>query len=128
MMDACIDSEYIHDNQKELIFELDFWQLTELVDVRPAGGECIHSMSEPFEEDPISQVSDDVLENWLLHFGMRRHQLHASGHASKSEIFEIVKEIDAKKIFPVHTLNPEMFGLVHGGTVATRKGERYKVV
>jgi ribonuclease J len=109
MMDSCVDSQYIQDNQKDLIFELDFWQLTELIDVHPSGGECIHSMSEPFEEDPLSQVSDDVLENWLLHFGMRRHQLHASGHASKSEIFEIVKEINAKKVFPVHTQHPEMF-------------------
>ncbi|NYZ79481.1 MBL fold metallo-hydrolase [Candidatus Micrarchaeota archaeon] len=127
MMDDCVDSGYIHDNQKELIFELDFWQLTELVDVRPSGGECIHSMSEPFEEDPMSQVSDDVLENWLEHFGMRRHQLHASGHASKSEIFEIVKEIDAKKVFPVHTMNPGMFGVACRNTEVTEKGRKCEI-
>ena len=127
MMDDCVDSEYIHNNQKELIFELDFWQLTELVDVRPAGGECIHSMSEPFEEDPLSQVSDDVLENWLLHFGMRRHQLHASGHASKSEIFGIAKEIDAKKVFPVHTLNPGMFGTACRNLEVTEKGRKCEI-
>jgi len=69
----------------------------------------IHSMSEPFEEDPISQISDDVLTNWMSRFSMPRHQLHASGHASRSEIFEMITAIGAKRVFPVHTLHPEMF-------------------
>jgi ribonuclease J len=127
MMRRCVDSEYVRENQKGLVFELDFYHLTELVDVRPDGGECIHSMSEPFEEDPLSQVSDEVLENWLKHFGMRRHQLHASGHASKSEIFEIANEIGAKNVFPVHTLNPEMFGSACRNARVVEKGKEYKL-
>jgi len=69
----------------------------------------VHSMSEPFEEDPTSQVADDVLKNWLAHFGMNWHQLHASGHASKSEIMDIIEGINPKTVFPVHTLNAEIF-------------------
>ncbi len=109
IMNKCMGAREVSEGQKELILELDFWQLTELVDIRPEGGDCVHSMSEPFEEDPISQVSDEVLKNWLAHFGMNWHQLHASGHASKTEIFDIIKEINAKKVFPVHTNYSELF-------------------
>ena len=108
LMPQCIGSADVKDGEKECILELDFWQLTELIDIRPKGGDCVHSMSEPFEEDPLSQISDEVLKNWLAHFGMNWHQLHASGHAGKSEIFSIIDEIGAKKIFPVHTQNADL--------------------
>lgn len=109
LMPHCIGSADVKDGQAERILELDFWQLTELIDIRPRGGDCVHSMSEPFEEDPISQVSDEVLKNWLAHFGMNWHQLHASGHASKSEVFDMIKEINVKKVIPVHTKEAELF-------------------
>jgi len=41
--------------------------------------------------------------------GMKRHQAHASGHCSMEEIFDVVNEINPKKVFPVHTEEPELF-------------------
>jgi len=105
----CIDSSYVSKHQKELIWELDFNQMTELIDVAPSGGACIHSMSEPFEEDPISQLQDSVLKNWLSRFSMPYYQLHASGHSSKEEIFSMISLINPKKVAPVHTHHAEMF-------------------
>lgn len=123
VMDNCVKAEYVHENQKNVILELDFYQFSELVDIKPGGGDCIHSMSEPFEEDPISQISDKLLDNWLVHFDMGKHQLHASGHASKSEIFEIAKEINPKRLFPVHTEHPEMFKKAYGKVEIMEKGK-----
>ena len=76
--------------------------LLEDKDARP----FIHSMSEPFSEEDIE---DDVLHNWLNHFGMQFHQLHASGHLNKEQIGQVVNQIDAKKVFPVHTENATLF-------------------
>jgi len=108
-MEKCASFEDVQKMQKECVFELDFYYLTELVDVKPQGGELIHSMSEPFEEDPISKIADGVLKNWCTHFKLQHHQFHASGHASEQEIFGIIEEIKPKKVVPVHTKKPEMF-------------------
>ncbi|MEM4389094.1 MAG: MBL fold metallo-hydrolase [Candidatus Micrarchaeia archaeon] len=120
-----ITSDFIRENQSKLIVELDFYALPELIDIRPVGGECIHSMSEPFEEDPLSQISDEVLDNWLNLFGLKKHQLHASGHASKSQIFEMIERIGPKKVFPIHTLNQGLFREANEKTVVVEKGKKY---
>jgi len=124
-LEKSITSDYIRENQKDLIVELDFYALPELIDIRPDGGDCIHSMSEPFEEDPISQVSDEVLDNWLSLFGLKKHQLHASGHASKSQVFEMIEQINPKNVFPIHTLNPHLFKQANGIVVVPEKGKKY---
>jgi len=87
--------------------DLDFFQFGELIDIRPQrGSPFVHSMSEPFSEEDIE---DEVLHNWLNHFGMQFHQLHASGHLNRDQIGQVVKEINAKKVFPVHTENAALF-------------------
>ena len=63
-------------------------------------------MSEPFSEEDIE---DEVMHNWLEHFEMRFHQLHASGHLNREQIGKVINEIDAKKVFPVHTENATLF-------------------
>lgn len=109
MLDKMVGSDWVKENQKEVIWELDFTQMTELIDVNPKEGVCIHSMSEPFEEDPMSQLQDGVLQNWLDRFNMPHLQLHASGHASKEEIFDMISEIKPKKLAPVHTHGANLF-------------------
>lgn len=122
-MEKCTSFEEVHKMQKECVFELDFYYLTELVDVQPQGGELIHSMSEPFEEDPLSKIADGVLKNWCSHFKLQHHQFHASGHASEQEIFGMVEEIKPKKVIPVHTKKPEMFPKC----VQLKKGEMLEI-
>ncbi len=104
-----IGTEHIRENKKDIILELDSYYMAELIDIKPDCGNLIHSMSEPFEEDPVSAMVDKVLRNWADAFKMKYHQLHASGHASKEEIFDIIKEINPKKVIPVHTKHPELF-------------------
>ncbi len=102
-----VDSSYVHDHQSEVVLQLDFSHLAELVDIDPKqGGHFIHSKSEPFQEDDIE---DTILRNWLRSFGLEHHQLHASGHASRAELEQMVKELKPGKVIPIHTEHPEMF-------------------
>jgi ribonuclease J len=89
------------------LLALDLMHFPELIDLRPPrGSPFIHSMSEPFSED---DVDDQVLHHWLDHFGLEFHQMHASGHASGSELLEIVRGVGARSVYPIHTEHPEAF-------------------
>ena len=89
------------------LLALDLMHFPELIDLRPPRGTpFIHSMSEPFSED---DVDDRVMHNWLDHFGLAFHQMHASGHASATELFEIVRSVRPKTVYPIHTEHPEAF-------------------
>ena len=106
-MNKLVNHDYVRKHQKNLIMDLDFTQLTELLDIKPkAGSHFIHSMSEPFSEE---DVQDDVMHNWIDHFKMQFHQMHASGHMSKDSLVEMVNYIQPKKAFPVHTENARLF-------------------
>jgi ribonuclease J len=128
ILSKSVGSDWVAKNQKSVMWELPFNQLQELIDVRPGpGGVCIHSMSEPFSEDPTSQLQDEVLHNWLARFGMEHLQLHASGHASQKEIFGLCLEIGARKTIPVHTDHPELFRESGAKVEMVGKGERREV-
>jgi ribonuclease J len=99
--------EDIHKNQKTLIMDLDFYQFTELIDIKPdADSHFIHSMSEPFSEEDIE---DQIMHNWIKHFKLKFHQMHASGHMNKQQLANMMKTIMPKTVFPIHSENPELF-------------------
>ena len=63
---------------------LDFYQFTELIDIRPDRGSLfIPSMSESFSEEDLE---DEVMHSWLDHFDLSFHQLHASCHMSRARM------------------------------------------
>jgi ribonuclease J len=106
-MDKLVTEEYVRKNQNKLIMDLDFNQFAELVDIKPkVGSQFIHSMSEPFSEEDIE---DQVMHNWLNHFGLQFHQIHASGHIAKEQLVEMINYIAPKRLFPVHTEHQELF-------------------
>ena len=106
-MDKIATHEYVRKNQKNIIMDLDFFQFTELIDIKPkAGSIFIHSMSEPFSEEDIA---DEVMHNWVDNFKMQFHQMHASGHMAKDQLVEMVNYIQPKQAFPVHTENQQLF-------------------
>jgi ribonuclease J len=124
-MDKMVDSEYVHKNQGKLIMDLDFFQFAELIDIKPgAGSEFIHSMSEPFSEEDIE---DQVMHNWLNHFKMRFHQVHASGHMSKDQLVEMVQYIESAKVFPVHTENQQLFKSYCSNVQLVEQGSEYSL-
>jgi mRNA degradation ribonuclease J1/J2 len=85
-------------------------------------------MSEPFSEEDIE---DTVMHNWLDHFKLRFHQVHASGHMSKDQLIGMVKEINPKQAFPVHTENAELFkkfmGNASGQVLLVEKFKEYQL-
>jgi len=106
-LDKIVTCEDVHNNQNEYVMDLNFYQFAELIDIKPdAKSHFIHSMSEPFSDEDIEY---DVMHNWLNHFQMNFHQLHASGHMSREQLEERINRIKPKKLFPVHTENPHLF-------------------
>ncbi len=124
-MDKMVTCDFVHNNQSKLIMDMDFYMLTELIDIRPdAGGHFIRSMSEPFSEEDIE---DQILHNWLDHFGLRFHQLHASGHLNRDQIRSLVSAVAARKVFPVHTENADLFGRMCKNVQLIKREKQYSV-
>ncbi len=106
-LDRAISADEVGARGRKYLLALDLAHFPELIDLRPPkGSPFIHSMSEPFSED---DVDDKVMHNWLDHFGLGFHQMHASGHASGAELEAIVRTVGAREVFPVHTEHPEAF-------------------
>ena len=124
-MDKMVTSEYVHKNQRDLVMDLDFYQFGELIDIKPdEGSHFIHSMSEPFSEEDIE---DWVMHNWLNHFRIEFHQLHASGHLSRKELREMIEQVNPRKLFPIHTENCHLFKKMNKNTVLVKKDKQYKL-
>jgi ribonuclease J len=124
-MNKLVTHQYIRKNQKNLIMDLDFYQFAELVDIKPnPGSHFIHSMSEPFSEEDIE---DKVMHNWINHFEMHFHQLHASGHINRQQLEDLVNQIQPKKVFPIHTENQELFKEHCKNVQTTEIGKEYKL-
>jgi ribonuclease J len=122
-MDKIVTYDYISKNQKKLIMDMDFTQFAELIDIKPKpGSQFIHSMSEPFSEEDIE---DQVMHNWMKHFKMDFHQLHASGHMSKDQLVEMVNYIKSQLVFPVHTEDQQLFKSYCSNVQMVEQGKEY---
>lgn len=104
----------IHNHQSDFIIRIDFFDLTDLINIRPDESACyIRSVTEPFDEE--AEIELKRAENWLRHFNLYPYlQVHASGHASGPEIKKLVKDINPGVVFPIHTESPECFNEVEG--------------
>ena len=122
-MDRMVTYEFVCENQSRLLMDLDFYQFAELIDIRPdPGSHFIHSMSEPYSEEDIEDI---VMHNWLEHFQMRFHQLHASGHMDKRQITDLCSYINSKKLFPIHTENQQLFKKKCSNAQTVEYGKKY---
>ena len=82
-----------------------FFSFNALIDMNlKSGAVYIHSASEAFNEE--QDLSTKRLNNWLEKFQMEYHQIHCSGHSKGADLMDMVKEIDAKMLFPIHTEYP----------------------
>jgi len=125
-----VTCEDIHRHQSEFIVRIDFFDLADLIDIRPAEGSCyIRSVTEPHDDEDFIELQR--VENWLEHFELYPYQqIHASGHASGPELKKLIAEINPKAVFPIHTEKPERFqDVVPKGirVVVPEKGMRYRL-
>jgi len=117
-----VTAQDINQNQADYVLRCDFFELKELIDVRPNAGSCyIRSMCEPFDLE--MELDLKKVENWLRHFNLYPYtQIHASGHLGYDEIKEVVDTIQPKRLIPVHTQNPDVFKNFHDNVVTPEKG------
>jgi ribonuclease J len=112
----------IRENQDEYIFRCDFFELKELIDIKPhEGSSYIRSVCEPFDLE--MELDLKKVENWLAHFGLYPYtHIHASGHLNYDEIKDVVQTVQPKVLIPVHTQHPEVFQTLHDNVILPEKG------
>jgi ribonuclease J len=94
--------------QCKVVLAVSFYDFEELVPLKPAAGSCyVLSASEPFNEE--MEIDYERLVNWLRHYGLPQYHVHVSGHIMPLQLKKALKEINAKRIFPVHTENADLF-------------------
>jgi ribonuclease J len=124
-LDAALSAEEVREHGGRYLLALDLMHFPELIDLRPPrGAPFIHSMSEPFSED---DVDDRVMHNWLDHFGLEFHQMHASGHAAAGELMEIIRSVRPHTVYPIHTEHPEAFQTAVPGVRSPELGIPYPI-
>jgi ribonuclease J len=94
--------------QCKIILAMSFYDFEELVSLQPAAGSCyILSSSEPFNEE--MEIDYERLTNWLKHYGLPQYQVHVSGHMMPLQLKAALKEINAARMFPIHTEHADLF-------------------
>jgi len=98
----------------DYILCISFFDITELVDIDPAGGAWIYSSSEAHNEE--QQFELRRLQNWLERFNFspfglteRASRFHASGHIGAQELARVIREIAPRQVIPIHTRSPQRF-------------------
>jgi ribonuclease J len=107
-LDGGLNASDIRSREKDYLLHLDQWYLPELIDIKPQkGGVYIHATTEAFNEE--GEQDEQVIHNWVDHFGFSYHQIHASGHAPMAGVLDLVNKIRSDEVVPIHTEEPSMF-------------------
>ena len=102
-----------------------FYNFPQLIDMKIKDGTYIHSASEPWTEEQTFGV--ERRDSWVNHFGLANEQIHCSGHASRTDLFDIVKEIDASMLYPIHSGHPEEYKGVVNNITFPEEGKTYMI-
>ena len=112
----CVSPEQIQANQDKFICCLSFFDINELPYIRPVPGSIwISSNCEAFNEE--MRIDEQRRDNWLKRFGItliggdtgHNSPFHVSGHASGSDLVQLVRTIHPKVLIPVHTTRPDIY-------------------
>jgi ribonuclease J len=116
----------ISTNADKYLCALGYFQFTSLIDMKLKNGTVyIHSASEPYNEEQV--IALDRVNTWLEHFGMKKYQIHCSGHAKGEDLLQVVKDIDAKMLYPIHTEHPTEYVKVTRKMTIVEEGKKYKL-
>ena len=100
--------------------DYDFYDLNDLVDINPSpGSEYIHSMCEPFNEEMA--ISEERMKNWLNRYKLPYRYVHCSGHANRSQLQEIIENVNPRTLIPIHTEYPDLFAEFHNNLLKPQK-------
>jgi len=111
---------------KKYLCAIGFFSFNALIDMKlKSGAVYIHSSSEAYNEEQV--LSTIRLHNWLDRFQMEHHQIHCSGHAKGEDLMNMVKEIDAKMLFPIHTEYPTEYVRVTNKISIVEMNKKYEI-
>jgi ribonuclease J len=114
----------LQNNPEKYIFRCDFFELKELLDIKPENGIYIHSSTEPFNEE--MEIDRERTENWLKYFNLYPYEkMHVSGHANGKEIIDMIKKIKPEKLYPIHTEESELFDILEEEGIEVIHPNRY---
>jgi len=128
--DKIVDVFEVSKQQREIVLAMSFYDLEELVEIDPKAGSCyVLSASEPFNEE--MEIDFERLVNWLRHYGLPQYHVHVSGHIMPLQLKNILKEINATKIFPIHTEHADLFAKfmedLKSETLLVEKSKEYTI-
>ena len=124
----------IRNASKKYVLMFSYWDANELFDLIPLDNNhetrYISASTEPFNEE--MEIDETKMVYWLDFFKvnydskMKKNQKifvrrHVSGHASKTELQELIEKINPKEIIPIHTKNPWVFEVIFAGKVVLPK-------
>ena len=119
-------AEEITKQEGKVLCAFSFWHFGALIDIKPKPGALyLHSLSEPFNDEGV--LDQRRVDLWLDHFGLNRIQSHCSGHSKGNDLLEIVKNIDAKMLFPIHTEHPDAYKKVTDKMTIVQEVKRYEI-
>ena len=111
-----VDAKQIRRDPGGYIVCISYWDIVNLVDFEPNGGTYIYSASEAYDEE--QKIDLLRLVSWLNHFGLKmvgglpgveKGPYHASGHIDGPALEQLIDQVGAEIIVPVHTQNPGWF-------------------
>lgn len=88
------------------VLSRNLWDINQLSDLKPENALWIMSRCEPFNDEMV--FDEERKERWLDHFKINKEKCHASGHASESEIKNMIAEINPEILIPIHTEGSEI--------------------
>ena len=73
--------------------------------------------------------SDEILKilDFKQFFGLNCVQSHCSGHSKGSYLLEVVKTIDSKMLYPIHTEHPDAYGKVTDKLTIVQEAKKYEL-
>jgi len=73
------------------------------------------------------EISYDRMVNWIMHFDMNFIQSHCSGHINGADLMSLIKEINPKELYPIHTEKPQLFKKLNTKTIMVKEGKNYNI-
>ena len=109
--DNTVTYKDLQGDPEDYIFRCDFFELKELIDIKPENGIYIKSSTEPFDDQ--MRINEKKVKRWLELFNLTlKKGFHASGHANGAELLDMIRKINPEKLYPVHTDHVTSFDIL----------------
>ena len=126
-LDESICYKDLMEMQEEYLFFCSNFDLKDLIDIKPKlGSVYIKSVCEPF--DPETEIDWKRIKNWIDHFSLDLHKIHASGHASGPDLRMFIENVKPKISIPIHTEMAKLYKKILGEDVKIlNQGDTFEV-